>query len=278
VLEAVAADNGSAALVTLTFRHRRGQRLGHLWDALSAAWGAVTSGRGWVADQQVFGIRGWLRTVETTHGDAGWHVHVHAVMVFDGPVSQELSEELGHRMFTRWARALGRKGLSAVEESGGLDVRSIRMHADSLERVGEYIAKVGFEITSPSTKDGRYGNRAPFAILRDALATGLADDCDLWLEWEAGSHNRRQLTWSQGLREWARLGREATDQEIVDQDQHGDDVLILPPETWLAVRERVAELLDAAEVDGAVGAIRWLDTRGLAWRIGSSVGQTAGPS
>jgi hypothetical protein len=123
-------------------------------------------------------------------------------MVFDGPVSQELSEELSHRTFIRWARALGREGLSAVEDSGGLDVRSVRMHADSLERVGEYIANVVFEITSPSTKDGRYGNRAPFPILRDALATGLSDDCDLWLEWEAASHNRRQLTWSQGLREW----------------------------------------------------------------------------
>jgi hypothetical protein len=71
------------------------------------------------------------------------HAHIHAVMIFDGPVSQELSEELGHRMFTRWARTLGRKGLAAVEDSGGLDVRSVRMHADSLERVGEYIAKVG---------------------------------------------------------------------------------------------------------------------------------------
>ena len=163
------------------------------------------------------------------------------------------------------ARALGRKGLSAVEGSSGLDVRSVRMHADSLERVGEYIAKVGFEITSPSTKDGRHGNRAPFAILRDALATGLADDCELWLEWEEASHGRRQLTWSQGLREWARLGCEATDEEIVEEDQHGNDALILPPETWDAVRDRVSELLDAAEVGGVAGAMRWLDRQGLRW-------------
>jgi hypothetical protein len=149
--------------------------------------------------------------------------------VLDGPLSQEPAEELGHRMFTRWARTLARKGLSAVEDSSGLDVRSVQMHADSLERVGEYIAKVGFEITSPSTKDGRYGNRAPFAILRDALTTSLADDCELWIEWEQASHGRRQLTWSQGLREWARLGREATDEEIVEEDQHGEDVVILPP-------------------------------------------------
>jgi hypothetical protein len=63
----------------------------------------------------------------------------------------------------------------------------------------------------------------------------------------------------------ARLGREATDEEIVEADQHGDDALILPSETWEAVRDRVADLLDAAEVDGVAGAIDWLDRRGLRW-------------
>ncbi len=37
------------------------------------------------------------------------------------------------------------------------------------------------------------------------MDTGLTD-CARWLEWEQGSRGRRQLTWSQGLREWARLG------------------------------------------------------------------------
>jgi hypothetical protein len=40
-------------------------------------------------------------------------------------------------------------------------------------------------------------------------------------------------------------------------------VVILPPETWVAVRDRVAELLDAAEVDDVAGAIDWPDRRWL---------------
>jgi hypothetical protein len=63
VLETVRASGGSVALVTLTMRHRAGQQLGPLWEALSGAWGAVTSGRGWTADQATFGIRGWCRVV-----------------------------------------------------------------------------------------------------------------------------------------------------------------------------------------------------------------------
>ena len=121
------------------------------------------------------------------------------------------------------------------------------------------------KIPSPSTKEGRDGNRAPFAILRDALATGLAEDCELWLTWEKVSHNRRQLTWSRTLREWAGLHVEHTDEEIAQQDMHGDDQLIIPSECWPAVRTELAELLDTAESGGAAAARRWLESRGLHW-------------
>lgn len=265
VLEAVAGTGGSAFLVTLTMRHHAGQRLSSLWEALSAAWGAVTSGRAWSAEQERFGLLGWVRTVEATHGDAGWHLHVHALVVFDGPVSLDMAGELGGRMFTRWARALGRRGLTAVQDRGGLDVREVQMTADSIERVAEYLSKITHEITSPSTKQGRDGNRSPFAILRDALDVGLADDCELWVEWEQGSHGRRQLTWSRGLRDWAGLHVERTDEEIVAQDMRGDDVLVIPSESWPRVRSEVAGLLDAVELGGLDAAIRWMTSRGLAW-------------
>ena len=170
-------------------------------------------------------------------------------------------------MFACWARALERRGLSAVAERGGLDVRPVRMTADSLDRVADYISKIAYEVTSPSTKDGRFGNRAPFAILRDALDTGLADDCELSLEWEAGSHNRKQLTWSVGLREWARLGREHTDDEIVQQDLHGENVLIIPADVWVALRYRITELLTVAEVGGVEAILQWLNRRGLEWIV-----------
>lgn len=265
VLEAVAAADGSAMLVTFTMRHHAAQRLTALWEALSAAWGAVTSGRAWTSEQERYGVLGWVRTVEATHGAAGWHLHVHALVVFDGPVSLDLASEMAGRMFGRWQRALTRHGLDAVQDRGGLDVRKVAMTGDSLDRVSEYLAKITSEITSPSTKDGRFGNRAPFAILRDALGTGLAEDVELWWSWEQASHGRRQLTWSRGLREWAGLHAEKTDDEVVAEDQHGADVLVIPAESWPRVRAEVADLLDAVEVGGMDAAITWMDSRGLSW-------------
>ena len=96
---------------------------------------------------------------------------------------------------------------SCPGSEAGAPIRRFGIAPDaSLDRTADYLAKITSEITSPSTKEGRDGNRAPFAILRDALATGLAEDCELWLTWEKVSHNRRQLTWSLTP---ARVGRAA---------------------------------------------------------------------
>jgi len=70
------------------------------------------------------------------------------------------------------------------------------------------------------------------------------------LEWEQASRNRKQLTWSRGLREWAGLRREREDQEIVEEDRHGDDIAAIDPEDLPRLRQRLDELLDVIELDG----------------------------
>ncbi|MCX6463786.1 MAG: protein rep [Pseudonocardiales bacterium] len=267
VLDAVAAAGGSVHLLTFTMRHHAGQALADLWAGLSTAWRAVTSGRAVERERATFGLLGMVRVVEATHGENGWHLHVHALVAFDGPVSRELAQELGGAMFGRWERALVRKGFAApLEDRGGLDVRPVDMGVGSRDAVAEYLSKITCEITGGSAKEGRRGNRSPFAVLRDALATGLADDVELWWEWERVSRGRRQVAWSKGFREWAGARRELTDEEIAEQDHGGTDVLAVDPESWPALRPRLAELLDVAERDGPAAAGAWLSERGIGWR------------
>ena len=209
MLTAVHDSGGTACLVSLTMRHRDGVPLARYWDALTAGWARVTSGKRWQADQQFFGIRGWVRTVEVTRGDHGWHVHLHCVLALIEPVSEEMLGELAVSMFHRWQRALRRRGFDAIAGSGGLDVRTLQLVGNTPETLGEYLVKAALEVASQATKNGRDGSRTPLQILADGLATGLADDLELWAEYEQASWGRRQMTWSRELRRWAGLGLRA---------------------------------------------------------------------
>lgn len=261
VIKHVLDSGGSASLVTLTMRHHAGQKLQDCWEALSHAWSRVISGKAWQADQNLGDLLGWVKVVEATHGEHGWHLHLHVLLCWDRPVSLELAEYVGGRMWQRWDKALGRKGFESLADRGGLDVRMATLDAGSL---GDYFMKLAREITSPHTKESK-GGRSPFAILRDCQ-NGLMDDIQLWWEWEKASLDRRQITWSQGdrdLRKLAGIDHSKSDEEIAAEDLHGSEVVALPGETWRRLRGTAlaTDLLDAAEEGGPEGAIRWLESR-----------------
>src|SRR5262245_10481983 len=70
---------GGAVMVALTAPHRRGNDLGEMWDALTAAWRSITTGRHRAGLRERFGHRRTIRATEVTHARHGWHVHQHPV-------------------------------------------------------------------------------------------------------------------------------------------------------------------------------------------------------
>lgn len=154
---------------------------------------------------------------------------------------------------------------SQPQFSGGLDARPVT--ADSSGALGVYLAKLALEVTSASTKTARRrSSRTMWQVLADGLATGLADDLEAWEQYERASHGRKQVTFSRGLRRRYRLADEQEDQDIVDQDHGGNDLVVLPAATWTVVREHAEQLLTAAEHDGLAGVMAWLTGRRLEWR------------
>jgi hypothetical protein len=259
------AAGGQTAMVTLTMRHERGQALEELWDALSAAWTAARGGNGSARrEMQRAGVEHWVRRVECTVGDHGWHVHVHALLFLGGDVDQADVDRLGGAMFDAWSSALVRKGLAApLRDQGGLDARLLDLSQARAEAAA-YLAKgtydgppedvraAALELTSSGAKRARRGNRSTMQLLADVVTYGLAGDHALWREWEQASRGRRAITWSQGARD-ALLGGavERSDEEIAaDTDHLGEAVATLPGDLWAAVVERPglpARLLDLAE-------------------------------
>lgn len=130
---------GSAYLLTLTVRHRRGDALMDLFDAISRGWTAAftgapwsgrkeqrrqRAGRSWVepaqpGDAEIFGVAGRVRSTEATvslpgSGGHGWHLHFHALFFVESDLGVGLRSDLHeflapHFGSVAWDRtALGR--------------------------------------------------------------------------------------------------------------------------------------------------------------------------
>ena len=82
----------------------------------------------------------------------------------------------------------------------------------------------------------------------------------LWQDWVDGSWGRRQLTWSQGLRELAGMANKAADEEL---GSDGDTVVRISTLGWKRISEDSAKLLDIAETRGTTELCRQLDL----WKV-----------
>jgi hypothetical protein len=249
---------GSIALLTLTMRHNRGHRLTTLRKALQGAWRHVTASRAWKESRATYGRDGYVRAIEATHGEHGWHLHVHALLIFDGPLSHELASVLADELWDLWRDGLEAQGMTALREHG-LD---LRVGGDAVDGMGKYLSKLTFEAAGGRWKQARGGSRTPYQVLDEFLAWGNADDWDIWEEWEQGSHGMRQLVWSRGLKDRAQV-EDVTDDKIAAEDVGGETIAILPARTWAQVWHHAEDLLTAAEQGGRATAYAWLDARHL---------------
>lgn len=237
---------GRALFLTLTMRHRKGQQLAELWDALMKAWERVQGHRVWretIRPQ----LSGTARVTEVTNGEKGWHTHLHVLLFVDPSKSgtteamTSLAAQWSSVLFFRWSSALEALGYSAVPAAQDLRV----LTGDPADTMADYFSKATFELARGDLKDAKFGNRTPFAILRDLLAVPRVDgqldlthptvrrDLKLWREWEQASKGRRQWGWSKGLRaELLPLVDELTDDDIVDDDLMGEDVVQVANHVW----------------------------------------------
>lgn len=292
VITAAVAAGAYVSMLTLTQRHHQGQGLKPLWLALSSAWNRVTSGRRWLEFKEQLGLIGYIKAVEVTHGSFGWHVHCHVLVLSERPPEATpifFQRKQGRRRqpypveFTmpatfiaeRWSDGLAKHGVNFLADTG-MDWSTAA--AGDEVKVGAYVSKLGFtsqadglanEATLGSFKKARGENRTPFQILEDILrapkgSKERAADTALWHEWEKGSFGKRALTWSAGLRQWAQLEREKTDEEITDEEPGDGVVALFDHLAWKKVRKAGAgQLLDAMEAGGHQGAYDWLAQNGI---------------
>ena len=291
IARAVAAhmtrDGGTAWMVTLTARHKRHHDLAPLFDAVANGWRKLMSGRAWAGDpkrgvlgeRDRLGVRGNIRSMEVTYGTRnGWHPHLHVVLLLSKETGEELAYAI-HRWDKTWRAWMKKQGFEPSKEHG---VKWSKVTTP--EEAGEYIAKtqegkhIGNEIARGDFKKGKFSTLAPFELLEYFRQTGDMAVLPVWQEYEQGTHRRRAITWSRGLRaELLGDEPELSDDEVAAEEVGGETWAILPAESLRAIR-RVpglqTRLLDVAENGGFIELVNLLTAYHLTYQTGPDAPKT----
>lgn len=117
------AGGGRLMFVTLTHRHERGNQLAVQLAAQGRALEALHRSRKFRALLHAHGVVGHVRSLEVTHSDrAGWHAHVHYVVLLAGNEAQaERHREVMAALDAR--RATAGEGTEAERLAAALDRR-----------------------------------------------------------------------------------------------------------------------------------------------------------
>lgn len=264
-----ARGNGSIALATLTLPHVWDEPLSALLSLVADGFARLTQGKAWKTLREEFGLAGYIRAHDITHGANGWHPHLHVVLLAEKPISDRAARRLRAALFDQWKAAVVAVGHRAPDRRA-CSVEVARNAAAVSGYVAQVVAGknengrplgVAFEVARGDLKTSRNtGQRTMWEILGSAVArptngttVSLAQrrDLALWREWEAASKGVHAIQWSRGLRALAGATDEKTDEEVVAIEIGGDIVYEFRDRNeWRAVVARQGarlRLLRAAE-------------------------------
>lgn len=233
-------------MLSLTVRHGLGDQLKTVRKGVADAFKRVIRGKPWTKFRKRFGISGYIRALEVTHGSKhGWHPHIHALLLTDANLTEEQTALATEWLATRWQKC--------VERSLGPEHRPNLSNGTDFSpcRVADYLSKLGLELTAPGrSKRAKNGNRTPMEIAYDFASELKRDDAELWHDYAESMFRARMLTWSRGLKKRFRK----TDEELVEgEDAETFVAKLIEGKRWDRLRDvpgARAKLLDGVERSG----------------------------
>lgn len=222
------------AHITATIPHGFGDDLDKLSEDMSSAWSAMHAGRNRTILGHDIGKIGTIRSFEITYGANGFHPHFHALLFHDGTQSLE---EIERRYKARWDYQCQRLGLGKPSPIHGLTVQDGTKASD-------YVAKWGIEseMTQSHTKTGKSGSLTPWDLSRLSMEGGSDAEryAQLFRIYADATKGRRQLYWSNGLRERLGMLDELPDEQIAQEGATDDEIV----HTFTATEFKAVNYLD----------------------------------
>ena len=256
-----AANGWGGFMLTLTVRHQKVLSLEESLDGLISAWGRLLRRKPWQRLRQRVWIVGYVRSVEITHGESGWHPHLHIWLVTGSQIndSQDVAE-IQAELAALWQDTV-RRGKSGnivpdIEHGCRLEPATTAGVAGYLAKVQEEGKGLASEIARGDWKEGHNGSLLPFQLLDwlDSRAESL------WVEYVNTTRGRRAIVWSKGLRDLLQVGDEKTDQEIIDETDAAPHVFSVEGAVYDQLRrnpQHLADVLTETEEDAVIAATRW---------------------
>lgn len=256
-------NDGGAYFWTVAIPHEHGDRLKVVLGVLLELLRNLKRGRAYQTKKKRFGILGDIKAIEITHGQNGWHPHAHILVVTERRLSWD--------EWTSWAASLDTQVADGLRKlgwnPGRAGIRSTMIPVDKGHGLAKYLTKVqekglSNEMARADLKGGRKGGRTPFDILSDFGEHALADDLDLWHEYEKATKGRSAIRWSRGLRALLLPDQEAqTDEEIAAEDEGSEIAAHITFPVWREIRRDPDIRLEcefAAAEEGWEGLLRVL--------------------
>lgn len=206
---------GTVLMLSLTVRHALGHNLRRVRKGVAGAWRRIWQGRKAAHLRAMFHVKHHVRALEVTHGENGWHPHLHVLMFCTAEAKPEALEYLREQ----W--------IAAVEAELGSEHAPDWSHGVVLTPggAGGYLAKLGLEVTHHHTKSARRSSRTPWDIALDAV-NGDEKSAALWRSYCRDMKGARQLTWSRGMRRFFGLGARDSDAAVVERDDRAGGSLL----------------------------------------------------
>jgi len=238
---------GRTVMLTLTARHSLEHDLAGLLKGTMAAWASLQQSGAWRRWLASMGYAGYVRRIDMTQGENGWHVHLHLLLFLGDGVELDASNLTEDGIASHWAAAVARKMGSQHVPS---DDRGVRLTPCNSPK---YLAKMGFEFTDSGTKQAKNGNRTVWELARDIADRDDAHDVSLWREYAEATKGKRMVEWSRGDRDMRKrlaLADERADADIIADAEAGELVGLLPAMAYrrlVQLRQVVTplEMLDA---------------------------------
>jgi hypothetical protein len=218
---------GRWQMLTVTLRHRDGVPLRVTLAALLKAWRRCRQG-GRVQGLWSEYVTGSVRATEITHGNGGWHPHLHVLLrtpEWPSEAKQELLEAFQRAIRAELGQSFVPNDDHALTWSDAFDA------TDSPERA-RYLSKMGLELAS--TKVTR-SSITPWDIAR-AAAAGDQAAMRLWSEYYDATRGRRRCELD------VRASDAAKAQLIEDAGEREVSGVIEPPLRIEVKRDEVREL------------------------------------